>query len=118
MIPFSSRGDFEQAQLDESFRKGFGGRIIGIHLKRELFLLRSNDAGEMRVNHQEIQVGMSLAGPGGTLRDSPGGTLFHSELVAKRQTSIGWNWFSFVSEDVGHYFKFFRTGPSSIQFAC
>ena len=87
-----SRRDFERLfELDESFLgKRFGGRIIGIHLEEgNLFLLRSNDAGEMRVNHQEIQVGMvALLAPGGTLRDSLGGTLFHSELVAKRQTSI------------------------------
>ena len=69
-----SRRDFERLfELDESFLgKRFGGRIIGIHLEEgNLFLLRSNDAGEMRVNHQEIQVGMvALLAPGGTLRDS------------------------------------------------
>jgi len=106
-----SRGDFEQLfELDESFLgKRFGGRIIGIHLEEgNLFLLRSNDAGEMRVNHQEIQVGMvALLAPGGTLRDSLGGTLFHSELVAKRQTSIEQRESIVLrAEDVSHYFKF------------
>ena len=106
-----SRRDFERLfELDESFLgKRFGGRIIGIHLEEgNLFLLRSNDAGEMRVNHQEIQVGMvALLAPGGTLRDSLGGTLFHSELVAKRQTSIEQRESIVLrAEDVSHYFKF------------
>ena len=106
-----SRRDFERLfELDESFLgKRFGGRIIGIHLEEgNLFLLRSNDAGEMRVNHQEIQVGMvALLAPGGTLRDSLGGTLFHSELVAKRQRSIEQRESIVLrAEDVSHYFKF------------
>ena len=61
-----------------------GGQVVGFHLEEgNLFFLKSADEGGMRVNHQEIQAGMvALLAPGGTLRDSLGGTLFHSELVA------------------------------------
>ena len=50
---------------------------------------------------------VALLAPGGTLRDSLGGTLFHSELVAKRQTSIEQRESIVLrAEDVSHYFKF------------
>lgn len=87
----------------------FGGRLIGLHLEEgNLFLLRSADQGGMRVNHQEMQAGtVALLAPGGTLRDSMGGTLFHSELVAHRQKEkTHSDPLVFRAEDVSHYFKF------------
>lgn len=97
-------------EMDEAFLgRRFGGRLIGLHLEEgNLFLLRSADQGGMRVNHQEMQAGMvALLAPGGTLRDSMGGTLFHSELVAHRQKAkTHRDPLVLRAEDVSHYFKF------------
>ena len=73
-----------------------------------LFFLKSADEGGMRVNHQEIQAGMvALLAPGGTLRDSLGGTLFHSELVAYlNKAKSQQDPLVLRAEDVSHYFNF------------
>ena len=100
----------ELFELTEGFLgRRFGGRLIGLHLAEgNLFLLRSADGGGMRVNHQEVQPDVvALLAPGGTLRDSMGGTLFHSELVAQRQKVESLREpLVFRAEDVSHYFRF------------
>ena len=86
-----------------------GGQVVGFHLEEgNLFFLKSADEGGMRVNHQEIQVGMvALLAPGGTLRDSLGGTLFHSELVAYlNKANSQQEPLVLRAEDVSHYFNF------------
>ena len=97
-------------EMDADFLgRRFSGRLVGLHLEEgNLFLLRSADQGGMRVNHQEMQAGMvALLAPGGTLRDSMGATLFHSELVAHRQKAkTDAEPLVFRAEDVSHYFKF------------
>lgn len=89
--------------------KRFNGRLIGLHLEEgNLFLLRTADDGIQRVNHQDVGAGrVALLAPGGTFRDSMGGTLFHSELVAHRNKSISaQDSLVLRAEDVSHYFNF------------
>ena len=86
-----------------------GGQVVGFHLEEgNLFFLKSAAEGGMRVNHQEIQAGMvALLAPGGTLRDSLGGTLFHSELVAYlNKAKSQQDPLVLRAEDVSHYFNF------------
>ena len=87
----------------------FSGRLIGLHLEEgNLFLIRTADEGNQRINHQDLATGrVALLAPGGTLRDSMGSTMFHSELVAHRQKSISSNESLLLrAEDVSHYFNF------------
>jgi ABC transport system ATP-binding/permease protein len=97
-------------EMDEDvLGRRFGGRLLGLHLEEgNLFLLKSNDQGSVRVNHQELQPGMvALLAPGGTLRDSMGSTLFHSELVMLRQKALHPQAPTVLrAEDVSHYFNF------------
>ena len=89
--------------------KRFNGRLIGLHLEEgNLFLLRTADESTQRVNHQDVGAGrVALLAPGGTFRDSMGGTLFHSELVAHRNKSISaQDGLVLRAEDVSHYFNF------------
>jgi ABC-type multidrug transport system ATPase subunit len=100
-------GLFEIGSQDLGRR--FGGRLIGLHLEEgNLFLLKADDQSSVRVNHQELQPGMvALLAPGGTLRDSMGSTLFHSELVMMRQKALSTQApIVLRAEDVSHYFNF------------
>ena len=106
-------GDHDETELFElnaSFLgRRFGGNMVGLHLEEgNLFLLRAADEGVLRVNHQDIQSGMvALLAPGGTLRDSLGSALFHSELVAHRQKSLSTQEpIVMRAADVSHYFSF------------
>ena len=100
----------EVFELNAAFLgKRFNGRLIGLHLEEgNLFLLRTADDGMQRINHQDVGVGrVVLLAPGGTLRDSMGGTLFHSELVAHRQKSLSpKGGLALRAENVSHYFNF------------
>ena len=99
-------------ELGEVFLgRRFGGRMVGLHLEDgNLFLLRASDSFGLRVNHQELQEGVvALLAPGGTIRDSMGGALFHSELVAHRQlVRTQRDPLVLRAEDVSHYFNFPR----------
>ena len=85
----------------------FGGRMVGFHLAEEnLFLLKSADEGNTRVNHQELAPGIvALLAPGGAFRDSHGSSLFHSELV-RLKSSEDKHPLTLRVEDVSHYFSF------------
>ena len=91
--------------------KRFGGAMLGYHLEEgNLFLLRSFGKGGVRVNHQDLMPGtVAMLAPGGAMRDQMGGVLFHSELVARRN-SMGTDRspLSFQARNVSHYFKFPR----------
>ncbi len=106
-----SRKDISELfELNPAFLgRRFHGRLVGMHLTEgNLFLLRTADQGNQRVNHQNVGVGrVVLLAPGGTLRDSMGGALFHSELVAHRQRTISpRETLELRAENVSHYFNF------------
>lgn len=86
----------------------FGGRMVGFHLVEEnLFLLKSADEGNTRVNHQELAPGIvALLAPGGAFRDSHGSSLFHSELVRLLKSAEDKHPLTLRVEDVSHYFSF------------
>jgi len=109
-IEESRRDILELFELNPAFMgRRFNGRLIGLHLEEgNLFLLRTADKGNQRVNHQDVGVGrVVLLAPGGTLRDSMGAALFHSELVAHRQKSISpQETLVLRAENVSHYFNF------------
>lgn len=109
-IEESRRDILELFELNPAFMgRRFNGRLIGLHLEEgNLFLLRTADKGNQRVNHQDVGVGrVVLLAPGGTLRDSMGAALFHSELVAHRQKSISpRETLVLRAENVSHYFNF------------
>ena len=97
-------------ELDGDFLGGrFGGSVKGLHLMEgNLFLLKTNGEGSIRVNHNEMpRDTVALLAPGGALRDCLGSTLFHSELVAHlAQTTQVREPLSLRTVDVSHYFKF------------
>ncbi|MDA0729013.1 MAG: ATP-binding cassette domain-containing protein [Bacteroidetes bacterium] len=94
---------------DRVLGKRFGGKMVGLHLEEQnLFLVRTAHTGTLRINHQELKGEMvAMLAPGGTMRDSLGGVLFHSELVSSlEQASNHRKPLVLRAEDVSHYFQF------------
>ncbi|MEY3010322.1 MAG: hypothetical protein RLZZ314_964 [Bacteroidota bacterium] len=96
--------------LDERvLGKRFGGRMVGLHLtEQNLFLVRTAHPGTLRINHQELKGEMvAMLAPGGNMRDSLGGVLFHSELVSHLERAFNHREpLVLRAQDVSHYFEF------------